>query len=319
MNYAADIYLKGFDCCSITQPTDYEGPVICTLVRKTSIKPVKKAVLHVHGFNDYFFNPELAGKYNEQGFNFYALDLRKCGRSWLPHQKFNNVRDLSEYDQDINEALKIIHHEGNEKVLLSGHSMGGLIMLLYAVKNQNKDWFDAVFLNSPFFEQNKDVVTKKLVIPVVASLGKRWPDTDVPGRFSKFYGPSLHKNDYGEWDYDLKLKPHIMPLANMGWVRVIHQGQKKVWKGIEVNQPVLIIHPSKSVGGSGWNEKFRHGDIVVNVKDIVRHARKIKGNCKIVSIDGAVHDVMLSAKPVREKVYQELFSWLEEVSLIGDR
>lgn len=315
MSYQPDYLGEGFQALTLAQPDDYEGKVVCTLVRKPAPEKRTKAVLHVHGFNDYFFNTELAREFNDQGFNFYALDLRKCGRSWLPHQKFNNVRDLNEYDQDIDEALKIIRNEGNEKILLSGHSMGGLIMLLYAAKNQDKDWFDAVFLNSPFFEQHKDVVTKKIVIPLVASLGKHWPDIDVPGRFSKFYGPSLHKNDFGEWDYDLNLKPHIMPLANMGWVKAIHEGQKKVWKGIELKKPLLIMHSATSVSGSKWNEKFKHADLVVNVKDIIRRSKKIKGNCKVISLDGAVHDVMLSSKPVREKVYQELFRWLIEAMI----
>jgi alpha-beta hydrolase superfamily lysophospholipase len=315
MSYQTDILGNGFQAITISQPDDYEGKVVCTLVRKPAQEKSAKAMLHMHGFNDYFFNTELAGKFNRQGFNFYALDLRKCGRSWLPHQKFNNVRDLSEYEQDIDEALKIIRVEGNEKILLSGHSMGGLIMLLYAAKNQDKDWFDAVFLNSPFFAQNKDIVTKKLVIPIVASLGKRWLDIDVPGRFSRYYGPSLNKNDHGEWDYDLNMKPHIMPLANMGWVRAIHQGQKKVWNGIELKKPLLIMHPSKSVSGSKWNDKFKQADLVVNVKDIIRQSTKIKADLKVISLDGAVHDVMLSSKPVREKAYKELFSWLNGAML----
>jgi len=313
MSYQLDILKNGFESLTIAQPDDYEGKVMCTLVRKQAHDKSAKAVLHVHGFNDYFFNDELAEKFNRQGFNFYALDLRKHGRSWLSHQKFNNIRNLYEYYQDIDAVLNIIRSEGNEKILLSGHSMGGLIMLLYAEINQDKGLFDAVFLNSPFFEQNKDVITKKLVIPVVAMLGRVWPDVNVPGRFSKFYGPSLHKNDYGEWDYNLNLKPHIMPLANMGWVSAIHQGQKKVWKGVELKKPLLIMHPAESVSGSKWNEKFKHADLVVNVKDISRHAHKIKGDCRIVSIDGAVHDVMLSSRPVREIAYNELFSWLESL------
>lgn len=313
MSYKTDILNNGFESLTISQPDDYEGKVVCTLVRKHSQEKSAKASLHVHGFNDYFFNTELARKFNSQGFNFYALDLRKCGRSWLPHQKFNNARDLSEYDHDIDEALKIIRAEGNEKTLLSGHSMGGLIMLIYAAKNQNKGWFDAVFLNSPFFEQNKDIVTKQFVIPVVATLGKRWPEIDVPGRFSKFYGPSLHKNDHGEWDYDLKLKPHIMPLANMGWVRAIHLGQKKVWNGIELKKPLLIMHPATSVSGSKWKVKFKHADLVVNVKDIIRQSKKIKADLKVISLDDAVHDVLLSSEPVKEKAYKELFSWLNGV------
>ena len=35
----------------------------------------------VHGYTDYFFNTELADHFAARGFAFYALDLRKCGRS----------------------------------------------------------------------------------------------------------------------------------------------------------------------------------------------------------------------------------------------
>lgn len=310
MNYKPDILGKGFESLTINQPDDYEGKVICTLVRKLTPGNSKKAVLHVHGFNDYFFHAEMAQKYIEKGFNFYALDLRKYGRSWLNHQKFNNVRDLQEYDQDIDAAIKLIRSEGIERMLLSGHSKGGLLVLLYAVKNQDKNIFDAIFLNSPFFEQNKDPITKHFLIPIIARLGKIWPDIKVPGRFSKFYGPSLHKSAYGEWDYNLNWKPHTMPLANMGWVRAIYRGQKQIHSGIAINKAVLVMHPARSVHGASWSEKFLHGDLVINVNDIARFSSNIHGSCKIISVEGAVHDLMLSKKPVREKVYEALFRWL---------
>ena len=56
---------------------------------------------------DYFFQTEMAEQFNAQGY-FYALDLRKYGRSKLPHQIFYNVLDLNEYDAEITQALEII-------------------------------------------------------------------------------------------------------------------------------------------------------------------------------------------------------------------
>ena len=52
------------------------------------------AVLHVHGFADYFFQTEYAEWWLERGYDFYALDLRKYGRSLRPHQTPNYVTDL---------------------------------------------------------------------------------------------------------------------------------------------------------------------------------------------------------------------------------
>lgn len=311
MKYQPDILGAGFESCTIQQPDDYEGRVVCTLIRKQSAITSTRAVLQIHGFNDYFFHSEVAKVFSDQSFNFYALDLRKYGRSYMPHQKFNNVRNLAEYDADITAAVRIIRSEGNEKILLSGHSMGGLVVLLFAHKFGQLGLFDAVFLNSPFFEHNKDMITKKLIIPLAAKLAPRWPDKMVPGGFSKYYGPSLHKSGHGEWDYRLDWKPHVAPLVNLGWVKAIYEGQKRVKQGISVNQPVLVMFPAKSVQSLWWTEKFMQADAVVNVKDIERYASKIQGTSRLIRIEGAMHDLMLSSITVRKRVYQELFGWIQ--------
>ena len=59
--------------------------MIATLVRRQP-KPGARAMLYVHGHNDYFFQRHVADFYAGLGIGFYALDLRKCGRSLLPHQ-----------------------------------------------------------------------------------------------------------------------------------------------------------------------------------------------------------------------------------------
>ena len=90
-----DILGQNYQRIEFYHPDDYEGKVISTVVYKKSDTPTKKAVLYVHGFCDYFFQTEMAEHFNAQGFDFYALDLRKYGRSHLAHQKLYNVHDLS--------------------------------------------------------------------------------------------------------------------------------------------------------------------------------------------------------------------------------
>ncbi|MGL4805090.1 MAG: alpha/beta hydrolase, partial [Bacteroidales bacterium] len=98
---------------TIEMQDDYEGEVVCTLIKMPSDSLSHKAVLYIHGFNDYFFQKDMAAEFDSAGFNFYALDLRKYGRSYLPNQVKFNVRDLSEYFPDIDSALTIIQKEGN--------------------------------------------------------------------------------------------------------------------------------------------------------------------------------------------------------------
>jgi alpha-beta hydrolase superfamily lysophospholipase len=60
----------------------------------------------------------MAEQFNQHGYDFYALDLRKYGRSKLPHQKFYYLLDLREYDAEISKALEIIGQENHNQVLL---------------------------------------------------------------------------------------------------------------------------------------------------------------------------------------------------------
>ena len=116
-NYQNDVLGQDYQQATLNFPDDYEGQVTATLIRKKAAKATTRAVLYIHGFIDYFFQTEMAEQFNQHGFDFYALDLRKYGRSHLPHQKYYNVRDLAEYDAEITEALEIIGAEDHDAVL----------------------------------------------------------------------------------------------------------------------------------------------------------------------------------------------------------
>ena len=77
-------------------PDDYNGKVVATLVRRMQPE-TDRAVLYVHGYNDYFFQSQMADSLNSWGVNFYAVDLRKYGRSLLPGQTPFEVYELEEY------------------------------------------------------------------------------------------------------------------------------------------------------------------------------------------------------------------------------
>jgi alpha-beta hydrolase superfamily lysophospholipase len=57
--------------------------VIATLISSNRNLGDRRSVLYLHGYNDYFFHTHVAEKFNENNFDFYALDLRKYGRSLL--------------------------------------------------------------------------------------------------------------------------------------------------------------------------------------------------------------------------------------------
>ena len=112
--------LEGYQAVSVNLGKSFDGPVSCTVVRRMASVPTNKAVLYVHGFNDYFFQSEMGELFNGQGINFYAVDLRRYGRSLRPWQYPFNVRDFKEYFEDIDAALRIIRADGNSDMTLFG-------------------------------------------------------------------------------------------------------------------------------------------------------------------------------------------------------
>lgn len=312
-DFRPDILGDKLEQKTLVFPDDYEGKVTATLVRRKAEIPTNKAVLYIHGFNDYFFQKEMAQQFNQKDFDFYALDLRKYGRSYLLHQEFNNVRDLREYDEEILKSLEIIENEGHTKVLLSGHSTGGLIVTLFASHYPENPLIKGIFLNSPFYDFNLGFFEEKIGVPVVSFVGRNNPNLKIKGGFSGFYGESLHQKDKGEWSYDLKWKPHLAPKVNFGFIRAIHKAQKPIQKGVTIKVPVLVMHAAESSYPKKYSEKVETSDVILDVKEIEKYAKRIEGNVRIMGIENGIHDLVLSKKAVREEVYSKLFRWLQEV------
>lgn len=308
VKYKEDILNEGFEQYSFPLKDDYEGTVRATLVRRLTSNPCK-AVLYIHGFNDYFFQQELAFAFNERELNFYALDLRKYGRSYLPHQKFNDIRNLRDYYEEILYALKIMQEEGNKEIILMGHSTGGLIVTLFAKDHPDSDLYSGIILNSPFYDFNLSLLEKK-ALPILSLLGKKFPTVKIPGGFSKAYGKSIHKDYDGEWDYNLEWKPNVAPHVDLGWIRAIYKAQKELKKEFHITCPVLILHSLHSLSNKKDKNQIQTTDIILDIHQIDRIARNIKGDVEIIAIENAIHDLILSHKQVREQVYNTMYDWL---------
>ena len=310
--YQTDILGEDYQQLTLNFADDYDGKVVATLVRKKSAQATKKAVLYIHGFSDYFFQTEMAEQFNQHGYDFYALDLRKYGRSKLPHQKFYYLLDLREYDAEITKALEIIGQENHNQVLLAGHSTGGLITTLYAAHYPDHRLIKALWTNSPFYDFYKSVIEKKVGIPLLSEVGERLPNAKFPSGLNQWYTPSLHKDFYGEWDFNLNWKPKSLPFVHLCFVNAIHKAQKEIHRGITLNIPTLIMHSHQSKYPKKWGVDAQQSDVILDVKDMTDNAKKMKGDVQTLAIKNGLHDLVLSAPPVRKKVYEDLFSWLEQ-------
>jgi len=291
---------------------DDEGPVTATLVRRRADRPSGGAVLYVHGFVDYFFQTHLADFFVERGLDFYAVDLRKYGRSLQPHHSANHILDIAEYYAELDEAARIIREEdGHDRLLVNGHSTGGLIGALWAHDRRDASIVDALVLNSPFLDFNAPWLMRKAIGPLTAELGGRLvPNSKLPFGLNAVHGSSVHRDHYGEWDYDLAWKPLKGFPVRAGWLLAIRRAHGRVHAGLDVRVPILVGCSTVSYKRARWGEEARAADSVLDVDQIARWAPALGRNTTLVRVEGGLHDLALSAEPVRKQWFTETARWM---------
>lgn len=302
-----DVLGTGYETIRLSFEDDGEGEVVATLVRRPCPGGGRKAVLYIHGFVDYFFQTHLADFYFERGYHFYALDLRKCGRSLLDHQTPHFAHDMSDYFPEIDEAVRLIREE-NDVLLLNGHSTGGLVAALWADRVRGRGLVHGLFLNSPFLQLNVPAAVRVTAGPLVRVLARGRPAMVFPAGVSPAYVHSIHRDLDGEWDFDLAWKPVEGFPVRVGWLAAIMRAQRRVRAGLAVDVPILVMASARSVHGG--NGDFTAGDGVLNADDIARWSTRLGPHVTCVRIDGGLHDLVLSREPVRAKVFDELRRWL---------
>ena len=299
---------------TITLPPDDEGPVVSTLVVRRAARPTNRAVLHVHGFCDYFFQTAYAEWWTARGYDFYALDLRKYGRSLLAHQTPNYVVDLRDHFPELDAAfLRITARDDHDQVVISAHSTGGLITALWAsqrrAQRQEPD-LAAMVLNSPWLDMQGGALVHGVGTSIIKQVGARFPKRTIPRTVGGHYARSLHVDHDGEWTFNTDWKPLDSFPVTFGWLRAIRLGHDELQSGLEVGCPALVL----SSAGTRWPQEMgpdvHDYDIVLEVPQIRQWATALGSHVTYVAIRGARHDVILSLPEPRERAYAEIDRWL---------
>ncbi|MDE5844108.1 MAG: alpha/beta hydrolase [Muribaculaceae bacterium] len=305
------IHAPGFQYTTINQPDDYAGKVVSTVIRKQAESPSDVAVLYVHGFNDYFFQSDEANQFVNHGYSFYAVDLRKYGRSLLPGQRMFQVRNMSEYFPDLDSALSVIREDGYSKVILMGHSTGGLTTSLYMAQKRPATVCQLI-LNSPFLDWNLSKFNENFAVPAVCTIAAFAPGMRIKQGGGNAYAQSLLKKYHGLWDYDTSLKLEKSPDVDAGWINAISQGQHTLHAMLfPIGVPVLLMHSAKSVDSPDWIPESNEADGVLDVKDINKYGSLLGSDVTIFTVNGGLHDLFLSAPDVTSSLYSHMFDWID--------
>lgn len=309
--------LPGYEARYVNQGNQFDGPCRSTIVRLKAKKDTKKGFLYIHGFNDYFFQAEMGERYVDSGFHFYAVDLRRYGRSKLPWQYPYNIRDMKKYYADIDSAVSQMKCDGVEDITLGGHSTGGLIVTAYGIDKSDDVTVDRIVTDSPFYVWNFNATYRHFIIPSVRNISVLFKNIKIPQGHCDGYAYSLLKEYDGEWTYNTDWKMIYSPPVTSSWVGQVQSTQNTVKKhGDKLRVPLLVMHSSRKVSGCNYTPAFQYGDAVLDPAMINEVGLKIKSKSPrdvvVCEIDSGLHDLILSRLPHRDAAYDSIFSFIRK-------
>ncbi|MCU1532824.1 MAG: alpha/beta hydrolase [Arthrobacter sp.] len=335
MEWQPDILGDDFEACAFTAAGADGVERTATLVRHVprgwttregsglrgaGLEP-QGAVLFLHGWSDYFFNEELAEFWTGQGFEFFALDLHNHGRSLSAGTHGGYVSDLDDYDAEISAAINIIgslRPEGSapRPLTLMGHSTGGLIAALWVSRHPGVA--AQLVLDSPWLEVNGSPALRRAVRALVEPFARFRPESVIRLPERAFYWRSISSSAEGEWTLDDHYRPpHAFPVR-AGWLSAVLAGHAKVARGLNIEVPILVLISGASATGMIWKESMRRTDAVLDVNTMALRALSLGRTVTLERIDGALHDVFLSAPRVRADAYARLSRWIRAYVLVDD-
>lgn len=302
--------LEGYESRFVNLGEAFDGPARCTIIRLRPAHTTKKGFLYIHGFNDYFFQADWGRQFVDSGYAFYAVDLRRYGRSRLPWQYPFNVRDQREYFADIDSAINQMRRDGITDITLGGHSTGGLTVAYYAATRGRRIPVQRVVTDSPFLEWNYNAFMRGFAAPLIGRLGHLFPEAEIRQGHCDGYAYSLLKDHDGEWTYNTNWKMTYSPPVKWGWIGAIdaaHSGTVRNREHIAV--PLLVMTSSRKISGCDFTPEFLTGDAVLNPGMIRKEASRF-ANTTICVIDSGIHDLILSPLPARRSARDSIFSFI---------
>lgn len=332
MTWQPDELGNGYELRFLQLHPDEAGPNRAALVRLKPQGDPEFAFLAIHGWNDYFYQTELAETISGMGGQFYGVDLRKYGRAHLSGQLWGYVTDLSTYDEDIHAALDAIYEDLGPDIplVLYGHSTGGLTAALWADRHPGS--LAGLILNSPWLEIQAATITRYIGQPIMGALSRLSPTAELPSADNGFYQRSLtgwvdddEVNDpsdpftaEGGWRPHPEYRTFPSPPVRPGWLRAILQGHEQVAAGLHIDAPILVLTSAHSFSSDEWSPEMRSADIVLDVEQIWKRVPQLGAEVTLVKLEGAIHDVTFSRRSVRENAFAHIRAWYAATKMLRE-
>lgn len=276
------------------------------------------AVLYLPGFVDYFFHTHVAEAFIAAGVEFYGLDQRAQGRA-IGAGGLENINDLRVRNVEIARAVRRLREIGHRHITLAGHSTGGLQASIYAARatpggpaaaTPVAPAIDALLLNSPWFALHRKQPIKAIAVALALAVGGFAPDTSM-GMLGADYGRHLHNTYGGEWDFREDWKVLNELPARAGFLRSVFMLHAELRRGLGIEVPIRLctsgkagdpVHPTP--------RELESCDVVLNPEDMWRRSDRLGDDVTTRIFPGAVHDISLSRREVREDYLRSVVAWV---------
>lgn len=299
-----------------TETMELRGGAVATLVAlpvPEGSQP-RGAMLYLHGFVDYFFQDHVARHFVNQGWAFYAIDLRRYGRSLRPGMDAWYTNDLTEYYEELDRAIARIRGDGHNRIVLMGHSTGGLISTIWANDRRDQHPIEALILNSPWLDLQEPWLARTLGTQFIRLMAKVRPKAIIPQKLNAIYAESIHRTAHGEWDFNPNWKPLTAQPVKYGFLAAVRKQHARLHKGMDVGVPVLQLRSAESrLKDTTWSKAIMGTDVVLDTNQMKQWLPAVGRDTTDIPLEGAVHDVLLSAKPVRDQAFSAIDQFLDRI------
>jgi alpha-beta hydrolase superfamily lysophospholipase len=220
------------------------------------------------------------------GYSLYGLDLRGHGRSQGRRGSINKWED---YRSDLRMVLQLINRtESNQSIFLLGQSLGGLIVLEYALHYHQG--VQGVIVSAPSLSAPN---MSPILITLLKVLSPIWPHLSLSLNFD-LSGVSRDPEEVKKILDDPLTDPKMSPRLAVETLSALHWTQAHA---SDFQAPLLLIHGSADpiVPPEGSQTFFRH----VNFED------------KTLKLyEGGFHQAFIDIN--RQQVLVDIAQWLDQ-------
>ena len=311
-DWQPDCVMDGYQQATIHLGHDDEGDIVATFVRRDpsklpmsarwrrqrfALRGHRLAVMYVHGWNDYFYRRHESEFWESLGIPFYAVDLRKFGRScgmdrpWI-------YRGSARLCGGIQRPTRLVVAEQGEQVriLLVATSQGGLSSVLW-LNSQRPHHVEAVALDSPWLELQATACSAYCRRPWFRRPAGRRQNGDADAR-SGVLRPLHRLRDRRR--LGLSAPSAGGPAAFLSPRRVDAGDLQCAGRGVarlDIRIPVLVCTSDRTMLQPTWDEAMREADSVLDITAIRQAALNLGDVVTLATIRGGLHDLSLSRRP----------------------